>query len=35
MPHAHALVGWTGRIQITFLMQNTGLGTRAKIVLKK
>ncbi len=34
-PRAHAPVGWTGRVQITFLMQNTGPGTRAKIVLKK
>jgi len=34
-PRAHAPAGWTGRVQITFLMQNTGPGTRAKIVLRK
>ncbi len=34
-PHAHAPAHWTGRVQITFLMQNTGAGTRAKIVLRK
>ena len=34
-PHAHAPAHWTGRVQITFLMQNTGAGTRAKIVVRK
>lgn len=32
---AHAPTHWTGRAQITFLMQNTGPGTRAKIVIRK
>lgn len=35
MPHAHAPAHWTGRVQITFLMQNTGAGSRAKIVVRK
>ena len=34
-PRAHAPAQWTGRVQITFLMQNTGAGTRAKIVVRK
>ena len=34
-PRAHAPAHWTGRAQITFLMQNTGAGTRAKIVLRE
>jgi len=34
-PRAHAPAHWTGRAQITFLMQNTGAGTRAKIVVRK
>ena len=34
-PRAHAPAHWTGRAQITFLMQNTGAGTRAKIVLRR
>ncbi len=35
VPRAHAPAHWTGRVQITFLMQNTGAGTRAKIVIRK
>ena len=34
-PHTYAPQGWTGRVQITFLMQNTGIGTRAKFRLSK
>ena len=34
-PGAHAPAHWTGRAQITFLMQNTGAGTRAKIVVRR
>lgn len=34
-PRAHAPAHWTGRVQITFLMRNTGAGTRAKIVVRK
>lgn len=30
-PRSYAPAGWTGRVQITFLMQNTGPGTQAKI----
>jgi xylan 1,4-beta-xylosidase len=34
-PHTYAPPGWIGRVQITFIMQNTGPGTRAKITLSR
>ena len=32
-PRTYAPKGWTGRVQMTFLMQNTGVGTRAKFTM--
>ena len=31
---AHAPAGWQGKAHITYLMQNAGVGTRAKIILR-